>query len=104
MHSSVIPDSVRPGIDRKITNTCLTVCERLAGRADCHYSTASNNSARGFHGGGFHGGGFHDRGFHDRREFRSFGLGFGGFLGGYYPGYYGYRACYLTVYGTTACY
>ena len=57
----------------------------------------------GFHGGGFHGGGFHDRGFHDRREFRSFGLGYGGFLGGYYPGYHGYRACYLTVYGTTAC-
>ena len=50
MHSSVIPDSVRPGIDRKITNTCLTVCEKLAGGADCHYSTASNNSALLFFG------------------------------------------------------
>jgi hypothetical protein len=58
----------------------------------------------GFHGGGFHGGGVHDRGFYKRREFRSFRLGYGGFLGGYYPGYYGYRTCYLTVYGTTACY
>ena|ERR1700722_20423397 len=58
----------------------------------------------GFHGGGFHSGGFHDRGFHDRRAFRGFRLGYGGFLGGYYPGYYGYRTCYLTVYGTTACY
>ena len=58
----------------------------------------------GFHGGGFHSGGFHDRGFHDRRAFRGFRLGYGGFLGGYYPGYYGYRTCYVTVYGTTACY
>ena len=58
----------------------------------------------GFRGGGFHGGGVHDRGFHDRREFRGFRLGYGGFLGGYYPGYYGYQNCYLTVYGTTACY
>jgi hypothetical protein len=57
----------------------------------------------GFHGGGFHSGGFHDR-FHDRRAFRGFRLCYGGFLGGYYPGYYGYRTCYLTVYGTTACY
>jgi hypothetical protein len=58
----------------------------------------------GFHGGDFRGGGFHDRGFFARREFRGNGSRFGGVFGGYYPGYYGYRPCYLTVYGTTACY
>ena len=66
------------------------------GTADAH--------GGGFGGGGFHSGGFHDRGFHDRRTFRGLRLGYGSFLGGYYPGYYGYRTCYLTVYGTTACY
>ena len=76
----------------------------LIGIRNCRGPRLESFGGGGFHGGGFYSGGFHDRGFHDRRAFRGFRLGYGGFLGGYYPGYYGYRTCYLTVYGTTACY
>ena len=58
----------------------------------------------GFHDGGhgrdFGGDGFRDREFSGLRAFRGSGLR----DGWYYPGHYGYRTCYLTVYGTTACY
>jgi hypothetical protein len=54
----------------------------------------------GDHGRDFRGDGFRDRQFSGLRAFRGSGLR----DGWYYPGYYGYRNCYLTVYGTTACY
>lgn len=57
-----------------------------------------------FHGGGFRGGHFRDHDSFGRREFRGDRFRFGGVFRGYYPGYYGYRTCYLTIYGTTACY
>lgn len=62
-----------------------------------------------FHGGGFHGrdfrgGDFRDRVFHGEREFRGGGFRFGGLFDGYYPGYPRHGTCYLTIYGTTACY
>jgi hypothetical protein len=40
MHSSVIPDSVRPGTGPRITNTCWTDCVRRAGRAEVDVSVA----------------------------------------------------------------
>ena len=54
----------------------------------------------GDHGRDFRGDGFRDREFSGLRAFRGSGLR----DGWYYPGHYGYRNCYLTVYGTTACY
>jgi hypothetical protein len=73
--------------------------------ADAH----AGGHGGGFHSGGFHGrafrgGDFHDRVFHGERDFRGGGFRFGGVFGGYYPGYYRYGTCYLTIYGTTACY
>jgi hypothetical protein len=76
------------------------------GTADAY---GGGHGGGGFHGGGFRGGdfrggNFYHRGFDGRRDFRGDGFRFGGVFGSYYPRYYGYGTCYLTVYGTTACY
>jgi hypothetical protein len=69
--------------------------------ADAHGGGFSEGSLHdGDHGRDFRGDGFRDREFSGLRAFRGSGLR----DGWYYPGHYGYRNCYLTIYGTTACY
>jgi hypothetical protein len=91
---------------RKLLMTAAVIAIALTAPIGIGTAEARGGGFRGggFHGGDFRGGGFHDRGFFGRREFPGDGILFGGVFSWYHPGYYGYGTCYLTVYGTTACY
>jgi hypothetical protein len=98
-------------MSRKLLMTAAVIAIALAppigvGTAEAHGGARAGGGIQGggFHGGGFRAGHFHDHDFPGLRQFRGDGLRFGGVFGGYYPGYYGYGTCYLTIYGTTACY